>query len=50
VGALQLRIGLVLKVETSPDVGFALPSISAIMFACAVFGMDCHIAGRTARA
>jgi hypothetical protein len=50
VGALQLRIGIVLKVETSPDVGFALPRTSAIMFACAMIGMACHIAGRTARA
>lgn len=46
-GAFQLGLGAAMTVATSHAVEIWPPSIAAIMLACAVVGMICHLAGRT---
>lgn len=49
-GAFQLGLGAAMTVATSHAVEIWPPSIAAVMLACAVTGMLCHLVGRSVRA
>lgn len=48
-GAFQLGLGAAMTVATSHAVEIWPPSVAAVMLACAVTGMACHLAGRAGR-